>query len=525
MEAIAARSELTGTFLPNRPDVDGGLVELLLRSEAADPGRVHLRWPGGQQTVGELVHRARLWAGYLERSGAAAGDRVALLGTNSAETIALQLATQLCGAVEVPVNSELRGRLLHSVLQDADPRLVLVSDRLPGDLLESLPFGTPHFRLVDDALRAEVESGRAYEGAVTGSPGTPAHILYTSGTTGPSKGVILPRGYFPQVAANWIAPLELSASDVTYFCTPFFHVDAHVWHAACLITGATFGFTERFSVSRFWTESAAMGATTFLAVGAMASALVARRPGAPPRHTIRRAAIAPIPAEVFPYLEEELGIELLQIYGQTEADGVVFETMDRRRRGSAGWACCGYDVRIVDDDDESVPVGTTGRVVFRPNHPHMITLGYFNRPEATAESSRNMWWHTGDLAHVDEDGFFWFDGRASDSIRRRGENISAWELEAAIREHESVRSVAVVPVPDEIGGEDAIKVFLTVAEGAEWSPRAFFDFCAAQLPRFAQPRYVQVVDEADLVRGPGTGAIQKHLLGADEASTIDREDV
>jgi crotonobetaine/carnitine-CoA ligase len=187
----------------------------------------------------------------------------------------------------------------------------------------------------------------------------------------------------------------------------------------------------------------------------------------------------------------------------------------------------GFDVRIVDEFDEPVPLGETGRIIYRPQEPLMMTYGYWRKPEVTAEACRNLWWHTGDLGRLDEDGCLWFEGRLSDSLRRRGENISAWELEATVRGAPGVRSCAAVAIRDEIGGEDEVKVFLTLEEdGGEWDPAGFFAYCEENLARFAVPRFVEIVSEEQIVRGPGTGAIQKHLLPKQNTPhTIDREQV
>jgi carnitine-CoA ligase len=445
--------------------------------------------------------------------------------TNSTDFIALQFAAYMCGAVEVPINAELRGEMLGSVLADADPALVVIDEHVLEAADGHVPPGARAL-VLDDRLRAEAARTDPVSDPRRPAAGELAFILYTSGTTGPSKGVMLPHGYLPNTAATWIAALGAGPADVTYFPAPFFHVDGHVLNTVCLMTGATFGFTTRFSVSRFWDEAAAMGATLFLAVGSMASALVARRPEPPPRHSFRVGIVAPILPEVYAFFEDELGIPLLQLYGQTEADGVTFTTRDRRRRGSAGWACCGFDVRIVDEQDTPVPVGERGRLVFRPHEPHMMTTGYWNRPEATARASRNLWWHTGDLARVDGDGFLYFEGRDSDSLRRRGENISAWELESALRGADGVKSAVAVAVRDEIGGEDEIKVFLVLEDSDGWDAERFFAYCADALPRFAQPRFVELVTEDAFVRGAGTGAVQKHLLPKQNTEqTIDRMEV
>lgn len=520
------RSELKGVFLPNRPKVQGGMVDLLLDVAEREPDRPHFRWPDGRMmTVGELADRSRRWATVLAAEGVERGDRVALVGGNSEDYVATQFGTYMLGAVEVPVNAELRGSLLARGLSDPDPKVIIIDE----DLYESV---SPH---VPEGVKVLVRDGDTDARVAAAEPiADPVHpaisdlafILYTSGTTGPSKGVMLPHGYLLNTAATWTAAMGTKKGDGMYFPAPFFHVDAHVVNTMCLMTGATLGIAKRFSVSRFWEESYAVGATLFLAVGSMASALVARKPEQPPEHAFRLGIVAPIMPEVYDYFEDELGIPLLQLYGQTEADGVVFCTLDKRKRGSAGWACCGFDVRIVDEHDEPVPVGEVGRLLYRPHEAHMMTMGYWRRPDATAESTRNLWWHTGDLARVDEDGFLFFEGRASDSIRRRGENISAWELEAALRDIDGVQAAAAIPVRDEIGGEDEVKVFIVLEEGFEWDAERFFAACQEQLPRFAQPRFVELVTEDDLVRGPGTGAIQKHLLPRENTDkTIDRMEV
>jgi crotonobetaine/carnitine-CoA ligase len=462
-------------------------------------------------SVAAFADRARRWAALLAANGAGRNDRVALVCTNSPDFLALQFGTYMLGAVEVPINCELRGDMLHSVLADADPKLVVIDEEVLDAVGDHVPPAAQAL-VLDDRLRQEARRTDPVSDVVRPEPGELAFILYTSGTTGPSKGVMLPHGYLPNTAATWIATLGVTNADVSYFPAPCFHVDGHVMNTLCLMSGATFGFTKRFSVTRFWDEAAEMGGTLFLAVGSMASALRNRRPEQPPRHSFRIGIVAPILPEVYDYFEDELGIPLLQLYGQTEADGVTFTTPDRTRRGSAGWACCGFDVRIVGDDDRPVPVGERGRLIYRPQEPHMMTVGYWNRPEATAQAVRDLWWHTGDLARVDEDGFLYFEGRDSDSLRRRGENISAWELESAIAAGEGIKAAVAVAVEDELGGEDEIKVFLVLEDPATWDAARFFADCEKSLPRFALPRFVELVTEETLVRGAGTGAVQKHLL-------------
>jgi crotonobetaine/carnitine-CoA ligase len=508
--------ELRGTFLPNRRHPTGGVVETLLAAEREDPGRPLLRWDGGTWSVGDFVDRTRRWGGFLRAHGVRRGDRVAVMGTNSADLLAVHYGLYLLGAVEVSVNAELRGLMLQNVLTDSDPSLIVAEANLAPLAADARP-GIPSVVLEEADVAEHVPVAPE-----TSAPNDVAAILYTSGTTGQSKGVMLTHGHLPVQGAAWASVMELGAGDVFYFPLPFFHVDGHGLFPACLLSGSAVAFCRRFSVSRFWEDVERFEATGFIGVGSMFSALALRRP--PVReHRLRFGTGAPMTAEARAYFEGELGISLLEVYGQTEANVVLATTYDRRRADSMGWPCTGFDVEIVDDHDEPVPPGTVGQLVYRPNAPHMVTPGYWRSPERTAESMRNLWWHSGDRARMDEDGFFYFEGRLTDSLRHRGENVSAWELEQTLNDAPGVVRSAAVGVRAELGGEDEIKVFVVLDDATRWDAVAFFAYCDEALPRFAVPRFVEPVAEDELVLSPGNGSIQKHLLPRTNSErTIDR---
>ena len=477
----------------------GGPVEDLL---AADPRRPFLRWRGGEWTVGDFTRRAKACAAALRVEP---GERVAIMSRNSAAQLAWQYGCYLAGAVEVPINADLRGPMLEHVLNDADPKLVLAQpefhDRLDGAVnLEELPPDgdfEPH----------------------PSQPGDLATILYTSGTTGPSKGVMLPYGYFSNLGAVLAGVLELQPDDVGYFVMPFFHVDAHIVQCACLQSGSVLSFIERFSVRRFWGDVNDFGATWWFVIGSLLSAV--QSAAVPAAHGLTRAVGAPIPQSAYAFFEDGLGIRIQSMYGQTEADAPCYETSGRRKRGSAGFPCAGFDVAILDTNGVEQPAGTVGEIVYRPLSANLMTLGYWCRPEATVAATKDLWFHTGDLGVFDEEGFLFFRGRLTDSLRRRGENVSAYELEATIRGFDGIVDCAAVGVVDELGGEDEIKVFLAV--DSDFDAHAFFADCERSLPRFAVPRYAEVVDAASFVRSPGTGVIQKHRLPKENGpQTFDR---
>ena len=504
-----------------RPSRSRSVIEELRVAEAERPHRVLLRWRGGHATVAEFADTARCVANGLRSVGVRPGDRVAVLAANSERFIALWYGIYLAGAVEVPVNADLRGSMLDHVLGDSDPAFVLAEP----DFIERVrAVARPGLRVIE-VQNALLE---AWRGAPTieyadPRPGDLATIMYTSGTTGPSKGVMLSHGYYVNLGHVWRMVQRFDDADVLYFILPLFHIDSHVVFAASLEAEATFSLVPRFSASRFWDDVAEFRATWFLAVGFMVAA-VARQPSPERgRTTLRRGVAAPIPAEAYEFFEDRLGIPLYEIYGQTEADGVTWSTPERRRRGSAGWPCAGFEVAILGPEGEILPPRTHGEIAYRPATAHMMLQGYWRREAATVQSFRGLWFHSGDLGYLDEDGFLWFVGRMRDVLRRRGENISAFELEATVRAAAGIAECAAVPVRDALGGEDEVKLFLALDGASPFDPAAFFRYCHQNLARFAVPRYVEIVEASLFVRSAGTGSIQKHLLPAQNGpTTIDR---
>ncbi|MFD6455564.1 class I adenylate-forming enzyme family protein [Nocardia sp. NPDC060220] len=494
-------------------------VELLIAAEADRPDAPLLAWPEGTASVTEFARLARRCAVDLsERFGVRAGDRVAVVGRNSLHRLAWQYGIYWVGAVEVSVNFELKESMLRHVLTDSDPMLILTDEDFRAQVraqsqdvrIESITAPiTPAADVDTDELDC---AERQFGGEVL------ATILYTSGTTGPSKGVMLPRGYFANHAHSIRTMLDLTVGDVGYFVLPFFHVDAHIVFPAIIESGSSVFFTTRFSVRRFWSDIVDHGCTWAAAVGSILAAATSVEPPATSRIQLRTLLAAPVQPQTYAFYEDRLGIPILSMYGQTEADGVTHERSDIRRRGSAGVVCPAFDVAILGTDGRRLPAGQIGEICHRPRYPNMTLRGYWRRPDATVEAWQNLWYHTGDLGAFDADGFLFYKGRITDSLRRRGENISAHELEAVVRDAPDILDAAAVGVVDELGGEDEIKVLVACAEAHELNPREFFTFCENRLPRFAVPRFVEQVASTAFVRGPGTGTIQKHHLSKSTTS-------
>lgn len=488
-------------------------VAELIRAEQQNAERLLLRWADGELSVREFASLARRCARDLQtRFGLTAGDRVAIVGRNSVLRLAWQYGAYWIGVVEVSVNYELKGPMLAHILTDSDPMLILADPDLITELADYVgtedtwPLIDPH----TEASSVDAAELDEHERAIRADE--LATILYTSGTTGPSKGVMLPRAYFANHADSVRETLGLAEGDVGYFVLPFFHVDAHIVFPAVIASGSALAFNQRFSVSRFWSEVEEFGCTWAFVIGSVLSAVATVPHPEPATIALKRFLGAPIPGDAYEFFEDALGITILSMYGQTEADGPTFERFDRRRRGSAGIVCDGFELAILDSAGQPVSTGEVGEICHRPRFPNMIMIGYWNRPEATVESWKHLWFHTGDLGRIDQDGYLFYCGRLTDSLRRRGENISAYELEAVLREAPGVVEAAAIPVIDELGGEDEIKVVISHSENSAFDAALFFAYCEGALPRFAVPRFVEVVDPHIFVRSVGTGVIQKHRL-------------
>jgi crotonobetaine/carnitine-CoA ligase len=333
-------------------------------------------------------------------------------------------------------------------------------------------------------------------------------MLYTSGTTGPSKGVLCPHAqwYWWAVKAGEI--LGVREGDVLYTCLPVFHTNALSTFAQALLHGATFVPGERFSASRFWQRLSDSGATITYLLGAMVYILAKRPPEEYVEHTTRVALAPATSAELCVEFRQRFGIRIVDAWGSTETNAVIASSVGDAPPGSMGGVVDGFDARAVDEDDEEVPRGTPGELVVRSDLPFAFATGYHGLPEKTVDAWRNLWFHTGDRVVCDEDGWFWFVDRLKDSIRRRGENISSYEVEAVLSAHPDVAAAAVVPVPADVG-EDEVLACVVPRDGVRLDPAELVAFCEPRLAAFAVPRYVELVDELPLT---ANGKVEKFRL-------------
>jgi crotonobetaine/carnitine-CoA ligase len=435
------------------------------------------------------------------------------------------------GAVYVPINTAYKGHLLEHVLENAGARIIVAHASLAAVLaqvntakIETVvilggdPVPIANLRVLPASALDPVADATAPE--VELNPWDLQSIVYTSGTTGPSKGVM--SSYAHLHAASGTEGFYMLKQEDRYMCNlPLFHVGGTIAVTAMLQRGGSISLVSSFSTEEFWPKVRETATTGVLLLGAMTNFITKRSPGPQDRdHPLKKAIIAPL-SEDAPAFAKRFGVETYTLYNMTEISTPLVSELNPRKTGSCGRARAGVELRLVDEHDCEVAPGSVGELVIRTDAPWMLNSGYYKNPEATAAAWRNGWFHTGDAFRKDADGTFFFVDRMKDAIRRRGENISSFEVEAEIAAHPLVNEVAVIPVPSEFSEEEVMCV-VAATPGAVIDPKELLEFLVPRLPHFMVPRYVRIVDA--LPKTP-TQKIQKHLLRAAGVTddTWDRE--
>ena len=482
--------------------------------------------------LGERCTYAELDAGTdgvaagLSALGLAQGERAALMMRNSIANVTAWLGLCKAGIVEVPINTAHRGYLLTYMLAQSGSRAVLCDEEfverlaaVAGDLpaLEhvvvhratrgSLAHGLPARMAVHDLddLPTDGPVPRPELG-----PRDTSVILYTSGTTGPSKGVVLGHNANLALARSTCDLMGYGRDDVLYTVFPLYHINAKYTSVlAAMQADARLVMQERFSASGFWDTCRAHGVTAFNYQGALLL-MLHKQPERPDdaEHAVRVGFGAPCPADLWEPFERRFGVRLVDVYGMTEIAIATANTLHERRIGTAGRAAAGYDVRIVDGEDRLLGPDEPGEIVVRPTEPDILITEYFGQEEATLAASRNLWFHTGDRGRMDADGYLTFVDRLKDAIRRRGENVSSWEVEQVVNGHGAVLESAAYGVASELS-EEEVAVAVVLRPGAELTAEALVEHCRARMAHFAVPRYVRFLNELPKTV---TQRIQKFVL-------------
>ena len=485
-----------------------GFVEQFEACRRADADRPFARFEGAPITFGALAAQAHAFASALRRLGVARGDRIAVMLRNSPAALAVAFGLARAGAIWVPVNVQQRGEGLRYILNHSEPRLVIAESDLVGTIREC------GANLRGPVIAHGGELATLLVGAADFSEPPPAArdcfaICYTSGTTGEPKGVLLTHAMlrFAGEAATLVSAAR--DGDVLFLWEPLSHIGGMQLLVLPLIRRVTLAMVARFSASRFWQEVIANGATHIHYLGGILQILLKQPAGSLDRgHGVRIAWGGGCAAEVWRPFEERFGVEIRECYGMTEASSITTYN-DTRTVGAVGRPVPWLAVELRDGEGRRVSEpGGRGEIVVQALKPAALFSGYYRNPAASARALRAGALHTGDLGSFDAEGNLLFLGRLTDSVRCRGENVSAWEVERVAAAHPAVEDCAMIGVAADIGEQD-IKLFVQPRSGEAIEPAAVSAWLGRRLAAYQNPRYIAVV--AGFERTPSQ-RIMKHKL-------------
>lgn len=503
----------------------------LLETRATDLGdKPFLLFEDQVVSFAELNTNTNRVANGLAKLGVKAGVGVCIMMGNAPEWLFTHFGVQKQGAYTVPVNTGLKGEGLQHIINHSDSTVLIIDDtfiQTIGDIRENL-------KALDTVIVSVSEGADVPDGWLTladvmdssdENPGVEIRdgemnmLQYTSGTTGLPKGVVGRYKSQPYVGGGFTAFLQ--PEDVMYTCLPLFHANAlGISTMSALVGGHPLALSRRFSASRIWDDVRRYKATTFNALGAMIPILM-KQPERPDDadNPVKIIMSAACPADVWEEFENRFGVMLIEGYGAVDGGGFGVINAGNAPKGSIGKPTSPY--RLVDDDGVDVPVGESGELIFEVDDMKLRKVEYYKNEEASSARIVDGWLHTGDMLHCDDKGNLYFDDRKTDSLRRRGENISAWEVERDINKHEAVFESAVIGIKSELG-EDDVMAFVMLQPGATLTAEELIAHCEPLMAKFMVPRFIEFRDEFPKT---GTHRTQKSKLKQDGvgAKTFDRE--
>lgn len=510
---------------------DWTLGRLLEEKAQKNKGKVFLLFEEEKVTFDRFNEMANRVANGLLNLGIKKGDKIAIMLPNCPDYLYLWLGIAKTGGIMVPLNVSWKGELLEYILNHSDSETVVVEESLLPqieEVLEKVPGvrqifvrGGKNLFFKNAHKIEELFSVSSLKPQIRLTPYDPFEIMYTSGTTGRSKGVVRWSEYLILRGLRTVQYMGYTAGDTLYTCLPLYHGNAQNLTAMpALLANARLALGKRFSASNFWNDIRCYGATVFNFVGTMIPILYKQEPkGDDADNPVRLARGGGIAPKIWKDFENRFNLTLVETYGTTE--GGSMWNMPGGKIGSIGKPPYFNEARIVDETDQELPQGKIGELIIRPRDLEEKWVEYYKEPEATHEKIRGGWFRTGDLAYRDEEGWFFFVGRKKDAIRRRGENISASEVELVIMSHPKVLECACFGVPSELG-EDDVMACIVPKPGMSLSPQEILPFCEKRMAYFMIPRYMEFVES--LPKTP-TERIEKYKLKATRPNenTWDRE--
>ena len=528
-----AAMDARGHSDPRVPGRETCVLRYLIDGWAArQPDTTYVVFENGDRwTYAELREKVISVAAGLQRQGVRQGNHVAVWLPNGREGLLVFYAINYLGAVFVPFNTAYRGSLLEHVLANSDARLLVCHAGLL-DRLEGVDTAAIDTVIVVGEGSAPARFASATFASLAGSeadllplarpiePWDNQAIIYTSGTTGPSKGVL----------SSYLHLYTNAGPDSWHFITgadrflvnmPIFHIGGMGIPFVMLARGGSIALMENYSTERFWDVVRTTDCTAMFLLGVMATFLMKAPPSPRDReHSIRAAFMVPL-TEISGPFHERFGIDVYTIFNMTEISSPIVSEPNPVKPGTCGKVRAGVEVRLVDGHDCEVPIGAVGEMLVRTDRPFAMNSGYHKNPEATAKAWANGWFHTGDAFRRDGDGYFYFVDRVKDAIRRRGENISSFEVEMELVAHPCVREAAAIGVPSEFS-EDDVMVVIAPVPGQSIDPAELIAFLEPRMSYFMIPRYIRILDDLPKT---ATAKVQKAELRAEgiTADTWDRD--
>ncbi|MBC5767048.1 AMP-binding protein [Ramlibacter albus] len=510
-------------------DEDFVLGAALRKQAGLQPDKVFIRFDDGTAwTYAQALEEGLVCAGGLRALGVRQGELVAVWLPNGPAMVRAWFGLALLGAVLVPFNTGWRGAVLAHAFRNAEPRLAVVHADLAGLVAEAAPASLRDVVVIGAAAGDNLQWRG--EDAMRGEPVPPGElprvrpwdlhcIVYTSGTTGNSKGVLTSNMHLATMAT---AGRDMVTGDDHRLVTlPLFHAGGLLNVLGMLLKGGSLSLVASFKTATFWQTVRETRATTLTLLGAMTGFLM-KAPVEPGErdHSLRSVSLVPYPADGEAFAKR-FGVAVYTSYNSSETSNPLVSARDPKAAGVCGKPRPGVQARLVDDHDFDVPEGSVGELVLRTDSPWAMSHGYHRDPEATAATWRNGWFHTGELFRRDAQGDYFFIDRKKDALRRRGENVSSAEVEREILAHPAVLEAAVVGVPSEFGEDDVMAV-VALRPGSSLQPQDLIAFVAPRMAHFMVPRYVRVVDALPRTE---THKVQKYPLRKEGVTpdTWDRE--
>ncbi len=512
------------------PEFLSGIEGIMLQRRDAHPSETFLKWKNDKIAWGEFVDHIYAAAAGMWDAGIRTGDRAAIMMGNCPEFLYAYYALVFMGVGAVPLNVAQRGEALAYILNDSGASAIVlddvfveyfiaIKDRVPDVRLMIIRGAVPPVGGNVIAIHEWLKAGRGRPPIGSLAKPSADNILYTSGTTGPPKGVIN-KGINPMNIVKLWEPAGVRPGETIYTPLPLFHGNALAVSAlGAIMLDYKLAIGERFSASKHWDDCRKYNAVEFNTLGAMIPILL-KQPEGPDDgdNPVRVVLSAGCPAYAWRPLEERFKLRLIEWFGMVDSPGFLMNTTGKV--GSMGKSLPGFEFRVVDDEDRDLPPEKVGELVFRSDAGKDSAF-YYGKEDATNEAWRNDWFHSGDLAWIDEEGDFFYAGRKKASMRRRGENISAWEIESVVNQHPAVLESAAHAVPSELS-EDEIKLVIVPKQGNTATPEEILDFCQGKMAYYAIPRYVEFRDSLPKT---GTHRIEYTILKQEGITpgTWDRE--